>query len=89
MRKNKEDTKKYLQNWRKRHPELRKKWNKQHKLKSKYGLTHEEAEFLYFIHHDRCTICQQPETRRRLSIDHNHKTKAVRGLLCSTCNQAL
>jgi hypothetical protein len=44
-----------------------------------------------------CAICKQKETlkktngnsARRLSIDHNHKSKKVRGLLCNRCNVIL
>ena len=43
-----------------------------------------------------CAICGMPERRTgklrekaRLSIDHNHNTKRVRGLLCNACNIAL
>jgi len=44
-----------------------------------------------------CAICNKAETAidgkngsvRDLSIDHNHKTKQVRGLLCSSCNRGL
>lgn len=37
----------------------------------------------------KCAICARPETSflRRLSIDHNHKTGRVRGLLCFHCNK--
>jgi len=43
-----------------------------------------------------CAICFKAETRKyrngtiaRLSIDHNHKTGKIRGLLCSNCNIGL
>lgn len=39
----------------------------------------------------RCGICgrHQSEFEKALSIDHNHKTGKIRGLLCSQCNLAL
>ena len=38
-----------------------------------------------------CAICgiNQSETVRKLSVDHNHETNQVRGLLCNACNLGL
>lgn len=38
----------------------------------------------------KCALCPRvPSPKRRLDIDHNHKTMKIRGLLCSRCNRAL
>ena len=35
----------------------------------------------------RCAICEKTDKQERaLSVDHNHETHEVRGLLCSNCN---
>src|SRR5512146_2046022 len=38
---------------------------------------------------ERCAICLRPPKTRRLDRDHDHATGAMRGLLCSRCNQRL
>jgi hypothetical protein len=38
-----------------------------------------------------CACCgiNQSLLKRRLSVDHNHLTKEIRGLLCDNCNPAV
>lgn len=37
----------------------------------------------------RCAICNKHEStfKKRLAVDHSHKTGRVRGLLCYRCNR--
>lgn len=44
---------------------------------------------MYALQEGRCAICRVEKEPIGLVIDHNHKTKKVRGLLCSTCNTGL
>lgn len=37
----------------------------------------------------RCALCPSTPKTRRFSVDHDHATGAVRGLLCHRCNRAL
>lgn len=67
------------------------------RLHSVYGNSFGEAEYneLLSLQKGVCAICGKPETGKykgkikRLSIDHNHQTKKVRGLLCFSCNTML
>jgi len=55
-----------------------------------YGLTGHELLHLARDQEYRCAICRdEPEPGRRLAVDHDHETGAVRGLLCRRCNMAL
>lgn len=59
------------------------------RARSRYGLSGEEYDALFAD--PRCGIClaTQESLPRRLAIDHDHSTGAVRGLLCGPCNIAL
>jgi hypothetical protein len=37
----------------------------------------------------KCAICRARPRKTRLAVDHDHKTNAVRGLLCKNCNKQL
>lgn len=67
-------------------------WN----LKRKYGISLEEYNALLAAQNGVCAICGKMESHihksgklKELAVDHCHKTKKVRGLLCFNCNQAL
>lgn len=54
----------------------------------KYGITIQQFEELFQKQEGRCSICKL-SSKRRLAIDHDHKTGKVRGLLCVNCNLGL
>lgn len=60
-------------------------------LKSKYGITPKAYDILYNIQDGKCAICGKDDkhTKRRLCVDHNHKTGKIRELLCTACNTGI
>lgn len=60
------------------------------RIESTYGITKEQYGALYEAQGGVCYICQRATGRtRKLSVDHDHKTGWVRGLLCRVCNNVL
>lgn len=80
-------------------------YRRAHSGKAGYSITPREYRLLYLAQKGRCWVCREargihpddPQGRgsRRLAVDHNHTTGAVRGLLCSgsleprTCNRLI
>lgn len=66
-------------------------------LKKKYGIQQCHYDEMFEKQMGLCAICKQPETHKGkhgnvvkyLSIDHCHKGKQIRGLLCHHCNSGL
>jgi len=60
-----------------------------------YGITLDDYNKMLEAQNGVCAICGQKETRKSkyndytLSVDHDHKTGKVRGLLCHGCNNCL
>ena len=57
-----------------------------------YGLTLEDYDAMLLEQNGGCAICSKEETisgKGVLSVDHDHKSGKVRGLLCDTCNRGL
>lgn len=66
------------------------------KLRSLYGVTAEDYEIMAESQGFVCAICEQHDDRLSesgvpmpLSVDHDHSTSRVRGLLCHRCNTAI
>lgn len=62
----------------------------------KYGLSLEDYNNMLVVQHGVCVICGDLEKTshstglvHNLSVDHNHQTGKVRGLLCHHCNTGL
>jgi hypothetical protein len=59
-------------------------------LRCKYGITEQQYQQAAVAVGEACEICgQQCETHKKLSVDHDHDTGLVRGLLCNSCNTGL
>ena len=96
---------KYRENgkkWRKENPEKYKKAREaykeryhEYKLQWKYKISKKDFNLLFESQNGVCAICGKPETRKqkgvlkRLSVDHDHETGEIRGLVCHRCNTLL
>jgi hypothetical protein len=66
------------------------KFGRRDTLKNVYGITEAEYDEMLKRQNGVCALCQQDKPRKnRLSVDHDHNTGRVRGLLCVPCNRAL
>lgn len=59
-------------------------------LRRSFGITLEVYEMLLKAQCGVCAICGKTcKTGKRLGVDHDHETGAIRGLLCLRCDTAL
>lgn len=90
----------YLKDWQENNWGYWLKYQEKHKEKIKgkllaqYGMTVDAYRTLLEAQNGVCKICGKAETQptkngtavRELSVDHDHRTGRVRGLLCNQCN---
>jgi len=72
-------------------PEVKKRI-KEYRLKRKYNLTLKQLNTLLIKQDNKCAICNCLFGKIKLnkpSVDHNHSTKKIRGVLCNNCNTGL
>jgi Recombination endonuclease VII len=55
----------------------------------RYGIGADEVRTMLEAQRQRCPICLAPITEETAHVDHDHKTGAVRALLCFNCNGGL
>lgn len=87
----------FARKWQARKERVEPNWGTRRNFKRKYGITPEDYDRMHAQQGGTCAICREPETRidgrthapTQLSVDHCHKSGAVRGLLCRRCNTAL
>lgn len=69
--------------------------NKHYNLLKAHGITLDDYKNMVQEQNGVCAICKNPETvaiggkMLSLSVDHDHETGKVRGLLCTKCNRGL
>lgn len=71
---------------------MKKHWSQESRddrLKRQYSITEAQYEAIAAKQNNRCAICHCQQHYQRLSVDHDHKTGMVRGLLCVQCNRGL
>ncbi len=82
-----------------RHPENREKYMSDDRtahdkyLQRTYGITIEDFDAMLSSQDGTCAICDGTNSdsarNRRMTVDHDHDTGKVRGLLCFTCNTSI
>lgn len=86
----------WRKNWRKKSYEKNKNKAKEQYLLYHYGIDLTEFNVLLEKQNNLCAICKKPESSvhqsgilKKLSVDHDHKTGKIRGLLCYNCNRGI
>lgn len=59
------------------------------RIKREYGISEDQYYQLVKKQNSKCKICKLTVDELKFHVDHCHKTKKVRGLLCNKCNQAI
>ena len=63
--------------------------NRNRSLVKLYGIDSDAYDALLISQNSTCSICGGTSGKRMLSVDHNHDTGVIRGLLCDNCNQGI
>ncbi len=85
--------------WRANNPEESRRRTRESHARRRYGMTTTERNDLFKSQGKRCPICKTDKCqgggfimdgqRTGFTVDHCHKTKRVRGIICHHCNLVL
>lgn len=80
---------KKVTDWKRDHPQQNASQRLSYRVRQ-YGITPEDFERLWTQQSGRCPLCEKRlRPGRQTHIDHDHRTRRVRGLLCQRCNRCL
>ena len=69
--------------------ESKRKSTRNRYLEQAYGITSEEYDEMFAQQGGRCAVCRSDDPVRYWTVDHDHLTGTVRGILCWHCNIGL
>jgi hypothetical protein len=79
-------------NWVNKNPQLARIYRKNSQWKRQgIGMTWEQYLVMLERQHYKCAICEKSRSMQKwdFAVDHDHKTKEIRGLLCIMCNSVV
>ena len=79
--------------WRHANPDRVAATHRRSNLRRKFGISTDDYDAMFAAQGGRCAACGSEQNGDRrfdtFNVDHDHRTGAVRALLCSPCNRAL
>ena len=75
-----------------KNPDRHSKRHRWYCLKQNYNITEEDYNNLFNLQNGCCAICGTDKPTGKgnfLAVDHDHKTRKIRGLLCNECNRGI
>jgi hypothetical protein len=83
----------HTKKWRAENPDKRHKQERSRHLLQTYGIVQKEYDDMLYSQQGCCKLCGKKlireSVKRYFSVDHNHSTGIVRGILCYNCNSGL
>jgi hypothetical protein len=89
-KRNKDNYNAYMRGYRSKNTERSRELVENSRVKATYGITLAEKKEIWESQGECCAACRARDNGgRRWTIDHDHDTGEIRGLLCKNCNTAL